>query len=91
MGSWNGRILDLSPWAFAALWATVMVSGGTLGRVFYGWAAGEVRLLEWLLIGGSTWIVLFPVFRLLAPATLQAMRQHELWREERRRQRLRQA
>ena len=84
MGSWNRRILNLSPWAFAALWATAMASGGTLGR--YGWAAGDDRLLEALLTGGSTWIVLFPVFRLLAPATLQAMRQNELWREERRRQ-----
>ena len=86
MGSWNRRILNLSPWAFAALWATLMVSGGTLGRVLYGWAAGDVRLSEALLIGGSTWILLLPVFRLLAPATLQAMRQHELWREERRQQ-----
>lgn len=90
MGSWNRRLLDLSPWAYAALWASVMAFVTAVGIALGGWAAGDARPLEALLIGGSIGLVVFPAARLIAPATLQGMRQHELWREERRRQRSRQ-
>ena len=86
MGSWNRWILDPSPWAFAALWASVMASGSIVGRVLAGWATGDVRLLDVLLTSGASGLLLFPVIRLIAPAALSAMRQHELWREERRQQ-----
>ena len=87
MGSWNRWILDLSPWAFAAFWASVMASGSIVGRVLGGWAAGDVRLLDVLLTSGASALLLFPVVRLTAPAALRAMRRRELWREERRQQR----
>ena len=84
MRSWNRRLLDLSPWAFAALWASVMAFGSMTGRVLSGWATGDVRLLETLLVSGASGLLLLPVIRLIAPAALQALRQHESWREERR-------
>ena len=91
MGSWNRRLRNLSPWAYAGIWATVMAFGTTVGRVLGGWSAGDGRLLEALLIGGASGLLLLPVLRLIAPAALRATRQHELWREEPRRQPSRQS
>ena len=90
MGSRNRRLPSLSSWTYAALWAFVMASSTTVGLALGGWTAGDAKPLEALLIGGSIGLVVLPAARLMAPATLQGMRQHRLWREERRRQRSRQ-
>ena len=84
MDSRNHRLMNPSPRGYAVIWASVMAFGNVSGRVLYGWAAGDIRLLEVLLTGGLIWFVIFPAARLTAPAALQAARQHQLWREERR-------
>lgn len=71
-----------SQWRYAALMATGVVAGMAWGR---GLAVSD-SLAEWLSLG-SSWLILFLVTRLVAPALFATMRLQQQWREERRRQR----
>lgn len=83
----NQRLIGLSPWAYAASMASVMAVGTGIGMVIGRGATGDVTLDATLLAGvGGGWLATFLVMRLIAPAALQGMRQHQQWREERREQ-----
>ena len=81
----NQRLMGLSPWAYAAAMASVMAVGTGLGMIIGRAATGDMTLDAMLLAGvGGGWLAAFLVTRLIAPAALQGMRQHQQWREERR-------
>ena len=73
--------MNLSPWRYSVLQASVVTSGSAAGQ----WLAGtDHSLAERFLSVGSTWLILLLVGRLIAPAALRTMRQQHRWREERR-------
>ena len=75
----NRWALYLSPWRYSALMATGVASGSAAGA-----GLGGAGLAEVILFGGTSWLILFLVGRLIAPAALQGMRWRQRWREERR-------
>ena len=75
----NRWAMNLSPWRYSALMATGVASGSAAGA-----GLGGAGLAEVVLSGGTSWLILFLVGRLIAPAALQSMRCQQRWREERR-------
>ena len=82
-GQWcrqfNRWALNLSPWWYSALMASGVASGTATGA-----GLGGAGLAEVILSGGTSWLILFLVGRLIAPAALQGMWWQQQWREERR-------
>lgn len=69
----NRWALHLSPWRYSALIATGVATGAASGAGLGGASHAEV-----ILSGGTSWLILLFVGRLIAPAALQQ------WSEERR-------
>lgn len=78
----NRWAMGLSPWRYSALMASGIASGTAAGA-----GLGGAGLAEVVLLGGTNWLILFLVGRLIAPAALQGMRLQQQWREQRRQQR----
>ena len=71
----SGRVMNLSPWGYAACMASGLA----------GWAAGaQPAYARMLATAGFCWLGAFFAMRLIAPAALKSMRQHHQWRDERR-------
>lgn len=76
--------MNLSPWGYAACTASFLAAGGALGIMIGGWAAGaQPAYTRMLATAGFCWLGVFFVMRLIAPAALKSMRQHDQWRDER--------
>ena len=80
----GGRVMNLSPWGYAACMASCLAAGSALGTMIGGWGAGtQTAYTRMLATAGFCWLGVFFVMRLTAPAALKTMRQHQQWRDER--------
>lgn len=86
MNSW---LVNWSPWGYAALTASWVAIGALGGTMISRWQQDVSLLDARVLMFVGTWFF-FALLggRLVAPATLRAMRLQQQWKEKRRQQRL---